>query len=496
MEESMSVLQTQNISKQYPGTLALDRVSVRFESGKIHALIGKNGSGKSTLINIFSGAVQPTSGTMLLDDKKISFKRPSEAQSMGIATVYQELSLIPGMSVAENIFIGRLPMKGPAVNWKLARKMAKELLNELDIDISPDETVNHLSAWQCQMIEIAKAMSLQPKVLKLDEPTSSLEQSEVESLFRIIRKLKEKDVIILYITHKLQELWNIADTCTVLRDGKLIGTKQMAELDRRELIKMMFGSVEIKSMPSDLKYSDEVVLKVEKLSDGRKFSNVSFELHKGEILGIAGMLGVGRTELLSCIFGSQRAKAGSIYLNGKKIEKPTPEKMNKLGVAMTQEDRKRIGVNLNGSIADNLCYASLDRLGKGAVVDKKIEKQYVSRQIRDLEIKVADPRYFVSSLSGGNQQKVVVGNWLNTEPQIILLDEPSRGIDVNAKQQIFQIIWDEARKGISCVMVSTELEELLETCHRILIMRNGGLDKEVLPENITVEDLYAICMGE
>jgi len=492
----MSVLQTQNISKQYPGTLALDRVSVRFESGKIHALIGKNGSGKSTLINIFSGAVQPTSGTMLLDDKKISFKRPSEAQSMGIATVYQELSLIPGMSVAENIFIGRLPMKGPAVNWKLARKMAKELLNELDIDISPDETVNHLSAWQCQMIEIAKAMSLQPKVLQLDEPTSSLAQSEVESLFRIIRKLKEKDVIILYITHKLQELWNIADTCTVLRDGKLIGTKQMAELDRRELIKMMFGSVEIKSMPSDLKYSDEVVLKVEKLSDGRKFSNVSFELHKGEILGIAGMLGVGRTELLSCIFGSQRAKAGSIYLNGKKIEKPTPEKMNKLGVAMTQEDRKRIGVNLNGSIADNLCYASLDRLGKGAVVDKKIEKQYVSRQIRDLEIKVADPRYFVSSLSGGNQQKVVVGNWLNTEPQIILLDEPSRGIDVNAKQQIFQIIWDEARKGISCVMVSTELEELLETCHRILIMRNGGLDKEVFPEDTTVEDLYAICMGE
>jgi ribose transport system ATP-binding protein len=496
MEESMSVLQTQNISKQYPGTLALDRVSVQFESGKIHALIGKNGSGKSTLINIFSGAVQPTAGKMLLDDKEIAFKRPSEAQSMGIATVYQELSLIPGMSVTENIFIGRLPMKGPAVNWKLAKKMAKQLLDELEIHISPDETVNHLSAWQCQMVEIAKAMSLQPKVLQLDEPTSSLAQNEVESLFRIIRKLKEKDVIVLYITHKLQELWSIADTCTVLRDGQLIGTKQMAELDRRELIKMMFGSVEIKTMPDDLTYSDEIVLKVENLSDGRKFFNVNLELHKGEILGIAGMLGVGRTELLSCIFGSQKAKNGSIYLNGKKIENPTPEKMNKLGVAMTQEDRKRIGVNLNGSIADNLCYATLDRLGKGIVVDKKVEKRYVSRQIRDLGIKVADVNYFVSSLSGGNQQKVVVGNWLNTEPQIILLDEPSRGIDVNAKQQIFQIMWDEARKGVSCVMVSTELEELLETCHRILIMRNGGIEKEVLPENVTVEDLYAICMGE
>ena len=491
----MSVLETQDISKQYPGTLALDAVTVQFDSGKIHAFIGKNGSGKSTLINIFSGAVQPTSGKVLLDGKEIVFKNPAEAQAMGIATVYQELSLIPGMSVTENIFIGRLPMKGIAVDWKKARKMAASLLDELGIEISPDETVNHLSAWQCQMVEIAKAMSLQPKVLQLDEPTSSLAQHEVESLFRIIRKLKEKDVIILYITHKLQELWNIADTCTVLRDGRLIGSENMCDLDRRELIEMMFGDVEIRSRPNDLKYSDEVLLKVEGLSDGRKFSNVSFELRKGEILGIAGMLGVGRTELLSCIFGAQEAESGSIYLHGKKIVNPTPEKMNKLGVAMTQEDRKRIGINLNGRISDNLCYASLSRLGKGKVVNRKIEKKYIERQINDLNIKVTSANYLVSSLSGGNQQKVVIGNWLNIEPQLILMDEPSRGIDVNAKQQIFQIIWDQARKGISTIIVSTELEELLETCHRILIMRNGGIEKEVFPENVTVEDLYAICMG-
>ena len=492
----MSVLETQGISKQYPGTLALDQVTVRFESGKIHALIGKNGSGKSTLITIFSGADQPTGGKVLLDGKETEFKSPADAQQAGIATVYQELSLIPGMTVAENIFIGRLPMKGIAVDWRKMRKMAKELLDELGIDISPDAVTNQLTAWQCQMVEIAKAMSLHPRVLQLDEPTSSLAQNEVEALFRIIRRLKEKDVIVLYISHKLQELWSIADTCTVLRDGKLIGTRPMQELERRDLIKMMFGDVEIKTRPADLTYSDEVVLKVEHLSDGRRFSDVSFELHKGEVLGIAGMLGTGRTELLSCIFGAMKPKAGKIFLNGQEIKDHTPETMNKMGVAMTQEDRKRIGVNVNGRICDNLCYASLSRLGKGPIVDRKLEKQYVDRQVRDLDIKVADTNFLVSSLSGGNQQKVVVGNWLNINPEIILLDEPSRGIDVNAKQQIFQIIWNQARKGISCIIVSTELEELIETCHRILILRGGRIAEEVLPENTTVEDLYAKSIGE
>ena len=371
----MSVLETQGISKQYPGTLALDQVTVRFESGKIHALIGKNGSGKSTLINIFSGAVQPTGGKVFLDGKETEFKSPADAQQAGIATVYQELSLIPGMTVAENIFIGRLPMKGIAVDWRKMRKMAKELLDELGIDISPDAVTNQLTAWQCQMVEIAKAMSLHPRVLQLDEPTSSLAQNEVEALFRIIRRLKEKDVIVLYISHKLQELWSIADTCTVLRDGKLIGTRPMQELERRDLIKMMFGDVEIKTRPADLTYSDEVVLKVEHLSDGRRFSDVSFELHKGEVLGIAGMLGTGRTELLSCIFGAMKPKAGKIFLNGQEIKDHTPETMNKMGVAMTQEDRKRIGVNVNGRICDNLCYASLSRLGKGPIMDRKLEKQ-------------------------------------------------------------------------------------------------------------------------
>ena len=492
----MSILETKDISKQYPGTLALNQVSVSFESGKINALVGKNGSGKSTLVNIFSGAVKQTSGKFLLDGEELSFSSPEDAQNHGVATVYQELSLIPGLSVAENIFIGRLPVKGFSIDWKKTYSMAKDLLDELEIDISPKEVISNLTAWQCQMVEIAKAMSHNPKILQLDEPTSSLAQNEVESLFKIIRNLKKKDVIIIYITHKLQELSQIADNVTVLRDGKLIGVREIAGLPHQELINMMFGNVEIKSRPADLKYSDEVILDVRHISDGRKVKDASFQLHKGEVLGIAGMLGSGRTELLNCIFGAQQAVSGEIYFQGEKIEKPTPAKMNNLGLAMTQEDRKRIGLNLNGTIGQNLCYASLNRLGNSFTVDRAKEKQFINRQVNDLAIKVSSTDYPVSSLSGGNQQKVVVGNWLNIEPRVILFDEPSRGIDVNAKQQIFKIVWDQAARGISSVIVSTELEELIEVCHTIVVMRGGKTYETVLPEDITIEKLYSMCMGE
>lgn len=494
MENNKSTLVVRNISKQYPGTLALDRVSVTFEAGTVHALLGKNGSGKSTLVNIIAGAVPRTDGELFLDGQPLNVKSPDEAQKKGIATVYQELSLIPFLSVAENIYLGRLPKKGMLVDWKKTNSMARELLSDLNIDIPVTQTIDKLSVWQCQMIEIAKAMSFNPKVLQLDEPTSSLAQSEVESLFKLIRRLKEKGVIIIYISHKLQELWKIADKCSVLRDGKWIGTEEMAKLERRDLIRMMFGNVEIKSRPSDLSYSPDEVLRVEHLSDGRKFSDVSFTLHRGEVLGIAGMLGSGRTELLSCIFGAMKAQGGSVCVEGRPVDERTPEKMKELGIAMTQEDRKRIGLNLQGSISDNLCYASINHLGKGLFINEKTRDSYISRQVDALDIKVADVNYPVSSLSGGNQQKVVVGNWMNTEPKIMLFDEPSRGIDVNAKQQIFQIIWNGSRRGISSIIVSTELEELIEICHNILILKNGVIQECIKPEETTVEELYAKCM--
>lgn len=491
----MSVLEGRNITKIFPGTVALDDVSVSFNSGKVHALVGKNGSGKSTLLKIFSGAQPATSGDIVLDGQTMNFSSTIDAFENGIATVYQELSLIPTLSVTENILINRMPMKRNLINWSEAKKKVKELFDELEIDIPVDAMVGDLSMWQMQMIEIAKAMSFKPKVLLLDEPTSSLAKHEVESLFKIVRSLKEKDVIIIYVSHKLDELWQVADTCTVLRDGKYIGKVEMQQTSHKELIDMMFGNIIIPKRPDDLMISDEVILKVDHLNRKNKFKDISFELKKGEVLGIAGMLGSGRTELLKSIFGADPFDSGTITFNGKVLTSPNLIEMKKLGMALTPEDRKYEGLILESPIRENLCYASLDSLAKYGFMDKQKEEKYYKRQVEDLQIKVASVEQPVGDLSGGNQQKVVVGNWLNTEPSVILFDEPSRGIDVNAKQQIFKIIWEQSRKGVSSIMVSTELEELLEVCQRILIMFAGQIVGEVMPDETKNEELYALCMG-
>lgn len=492
----MSVLRTEGIVKDYPGTRALDDVSVSFEGGKVHAFIGKNGSGKSTLVKVFSGAIQPTAGKFFLDDQELHFDAPTDAFARGIATVYQELSLVPYLSVAENIYLGRMPKKGVQIDWKKTYQMAGELLQKMGVDIDPHTKVAHLSMWQCQVVEITKAMSFNPKVLMLDEPTSALAHDETEALFKVVRTLRDQGVIIIYISHRLQELWEIADTVTVLRDGKLIGKKDIGELDHKGIINMMFGEVELKSRPADLLVGDDVVMKVEHLTRPGKFEDVSFELHKGEVLGIAGMLGAGRTELLRSIFGVDGYQSGTITINGvKQNRRATPEQMKREGLGLTPEERKNQGVILIHSIRDNLCNACLDKISNHHIINTKRRKAFADRQVEDLEIKIPDVMAPVGSLSGGNQQKVVVGNWLNTDPQIMMYDEPSRGIDVNAKQQIFQIMWDQARKGVSSVFVSSELEELLEVCHRILIMHMGHIVGEVYPEELTVAQLYADCMG-
>lgn len=491
----MSVLETRKITKIYPGTVALNEVSVSFEGGKVHALVGKNGCGKSTMLKIFAGAVEPTGGEVLIDGIPVSFNSPIDAFEKGIATVYQELSLVPGMSVAENILMGRLPMKGKFVDWKKTYALAEELLKEMYVDIPAREMVYSLSMWQCQMVEIVKAMNSNPKVLLLDEPTSSLAQNEVQSLFRMIRELKKKGVIIIYVSHRLQELWEIADTCTVLRDGRLIGVKPMKDATHKDILSMMFGDVEIRKRPDDLKVTDEVVLEVNGLTRKHCFEDISFRLKKGEILGIAGMLGSGRTELLRSIFGADSFDKGEIFSFGQQIVSPDPVKMRRAGFAMTPEDRKHEGLVQIMSIRNNLCVASLENIAPGLFLSSAVEDEFVQRQVKELQIKVASVDHPVSSLSGGNQQKVVVGNWLNTDPKIMFFDEPSRGIDVKAKQQIFQIIWEQSRKGISSIMVSSELEELLEVCHRILIMRHGRIIGEVTPENLKIEELYSLSMG-
>jgi ABC-type sugar transport system ATPase subunit len=390
-----------------------------------------------------------------------------------------------------------MPKKAGMIDWKTANAKAAELLSKMGVDIDPKQIVSRLSMWQCQVVEITKAMSYNPKVLMLDEPTSSLATSEVECLFNVIRELKKQDIIIIYISHKLHEIPQITDTITVLRDGKLIGTVNTHEITNQGIIDMMFGETKIRRRPEDVVAGEEVIMEVKNLSRKGKFENVSFDLHKGEVLGIAGMLGAGRTELLKSIFGADPHDGGEVVVGGVTAKRrSTPISMKKMGLGLTPEDRKFEGLILIHSIRDNLCYASMDKTSHGWLEDKRLRIQVSDQQVEDLQIKIPDINARVSSLSGGNQQKVVVGNWLNTKPLIMMYDEPSRGIDVNAKQQIFEIMWEQSRHGVSSIFVSSELEELLEVCHRILIMKEGKIIGEVRPEDININQLYALSMGD
>jgi ribose transport system ATP-binding protein len=492
----MSTLQirTDNIVKDYPGTRALDGINVSFDSGRVHALVGKNGSGKSTIVKIFAGALKPTSGEFYLNDEPLHFNSTADAYEKGIVSVYQEMSLVPGLTVTENIFLGRMPKKNNAIDWSKAHQMASVLLQQMKSKINPHELVSRLSMWQMQVVEITKALSFNPKVIMLDEPTSSLAQSEVQNLFEAVRALRDQGVVVIYITHKLQELPQIADTVSVLRDGKLVGSVLMKEVQHKDIIHMMFGEIKIQNRPRDIKVQDDVIMEVKGLKRKGWYQDINFILRRGEVLGIAGMLGSGRTELLRGIFGADPVDGGEVVIEGRVYKSANPIKMVNAGIGLTPEDRKFQGLILMHSIKDNLCYASMRSIANGWLENKRKRDIFAENQVRDLEIKISNIDARCESLSGGNQQKVVVGNWLNTSPKIMLYDEPSRGIDVNAKQQIFEIMWNQARKGVSTIFVSTELEELLEVCHRILIMRHGRLVDEVSPDEISVNELYELCM--
>ena len=376
------------------------------------------------------------------------------------------------------------------MDWKKTYQMAKELLEKMGVDIDPNEKVFRLSMWQCQVVEITKAMSFNPKVLMLDEPTSALAAHETQKLFGAIRMLKKQGVIIIYISHRLQELWEIADDVTVLRDGKFIGKAEMDKLSHKDIITMMFGDVEIKERPEDLKVQDGIVMEVKNLTRKGKFEDVSFTLGKGEILGIAGMLGSGRTELLRSIFGADPYDSGTIFVEGQQAPKhATPISMMKMGMGLTPEERKTQGVILIHSIRDNLCYASMDKMTKRHVINDKIRKEFAERQVRELQIKIPDLMAPVDSLSGGNQQKVVLGRWLMTEPKILLLDEPTRGIDVGAKAEIYQLINNLAKQGMAIIVVSSELPEVIGISDRIVTFCEGELTGEYLQEEATQEKL-------
>ncbi|MCX5673294.1 MAG: sugar ABC transporter ATP-binding protein [Planctomycetota bacterium] len=487
-------LQTAGLRKEYPGTVALDGVSVRFEAGRIHALIGKNGAGKSTLVKIFAGAVPPTRGRILVDGREVVLRSPADAFAKGIATVYQELSLVPDLTVAENVLLGRLPRRRGLIDWPGVFARAGAVLESLQVDLDVRRKASELGIAEQQIVEIAKAMSFNPSVLMLDEPTSALAQAEVGHLFGLLRKLAARGVAVLYITHRLQELRRIADTVTVLRDGRHVGTIPVADATPQRIVEMMFGEVVQKERPADLQAGDRPVMEVRRLGRKGCFRDVSFTLYRGEILGIAGMLGSGRTELLRALFGADPLDEGEILIEGRPVRASSPERMKHLGVAFTPENRQAQALVQMLSTRANICLASLDRIARHGFLTRARERAVAGRLVERLAIRAPDVEQPVASLSGGNQQKVVVAKWLNTDPRVILFDEPTRGIDVQAKQQIFQIMWDLGRQGISCLFVSSELEELLEVCHRLLIMKKGTIAGEVLPQRVAVDELFARCM--
>jgi ribose transport system ATP-binding protein len=491
-------LQTVGLRKEYPGTVALDGVSVEFAGGKIHALLGKNGAGKSTLVKIFAGSVQPTSGQLLVDGKEVRFRSPIEAFRAGIATVYQELSLVSTLTVAENILLGRLPRRRSLgvsrIDWPATISEAQRLLDEMGAGIAARKLVGELSVAQQQVVEIAKAFSNRPSVLMLDEPTSALSKHETANLFRLVRQLAQQGVAVLYITHRLQELADIADTVTVLRDGKLAGSLPMTEAEPSTIVHLMFGQVTPKPRPSELVPGGEPLLEVRGLARRGMFEDIAFAVRKGEILGIAGMLGSGRTEILRAIFGAEPPDSGEVVIEGRPHRLGSIPAMRALGLALTPENRKEEGLILGHGTRSNLFLASLKRMTRWGISSEALERRRAGELTAQLAIQMADMDLPVASLSGGNQQKVVIGKWLNTEPRVILFDEPTRGVDLEAKQQIFQVMWDLARRGLGCVFVSSELEELVEVCHRILILKDGKLAGEVKPEEITANDLAVRCM--
>ncbi len=493
-----ATLEAVDLRKEYPGTVALAEASIRFEAGAIHVLVGKNGAGKSTLVKILTGAVTPTAGKLFLNGTEIRLRSPADALRKGIAAVYQELSLVSELSVAENIFLGRIPHKARsipgAVDWPDTYRRAEQHLKNLGVTLDVRTPVRLLSVAQQQLVEIAKAMSYDPRVLLLDEPTSALAQQETEHLFALLRMLARRNVAMIYVTHRLQEIRSIGNVVTALRDGVMVGTVPVEQATPATLVEMMFGESVERTRDVPPLWTRDPIMAVRGFTRAPAFRDVHFSLHRGEILGIAGVLGSGRTELLRALFGADRATAGEVTLGNRTLRPAGPEQMKDLGMALAPENRKDEGLVQLLSTRANFCLASLDRIAPTGVTSVRRERAVVDQRRRDVDLTVADADAPVSSLSGGNQQKVVIGKWLNTEPLVLLLDEPTRGIDVQAKRQMFQILWKLSRQGIASLVVSSELEELLDVCHRVLIMRDGRITGEIDPATTTLEQLFSLCM--
>ncbi len=484
------LLEMQNIGKYFPGVRALDDVTLRVRAGSVHALMGENGAGKSTLMKCLFGIYHKDDGKILLDGQEVSFKSPTDALHRGVAMVHQELNQALSRSVMDNIWLGRYPtLAGVFVSEKRMLENTKKIFDDLGISVDPHKTMSKMSVSERQMVEIAKAVSYNARVIVFDEPTSSLTEKEVAHLFRIIRMLRDQGCAIIYISHKMEEILEISDDVTVMRDGRWVATEPASEISMERIIRLMVGRELESRFPQRKGQPTEVVLSVKNLS-GRynHIKNVSFELRRGEILGLSGLAGAGRSELLEALFGLSARHTGSIELSSRIISNKSPREAIKNGFALVTEERRATGIFGVLSIKENTTISNL----KSFFINEKKLKRDTAWAIDEMKIKTASQKTQIRTLSGGNQQKVIFGRWLLTKPDILLLDEPTRGIDVGAKFEIYRLMAELADEGRSVIIVSSEMPELFGVCDRILVMSNGRLAGEVDPKSSSQEEVMEL----
>lgn len=498
------LLEVKDICKSFPGVKALSDVSIQYQVGEVHAMLGENGAGKTTLMRVICGIYHPDSGQIFFEGEEVRFQNSKQSQEKGIAIIHQELDMPENLSIAEYMYLGRMPVnKAGMVKRKEAGEKARELLKTVEVDRDPKEKISELTVAEKQLVEIARALSLNSKLIIMDEPTSALNQQETQNLFKIIRGLKEKDVTIIYISHKLDEIFQITDWITVMRDGCVVAGHPTEECSHEMVVKLMTGK-ELSDdyfakadSGTDQNSEKELVMNVKGLSSrDNRVKSVSFDLYKGEVLGIAGLLGAGRTELFKTIFGAEPKSEGEIWLDGQKLTINSTKDAVKAGIMLLPEDRKVEGLILQMSIRENIVVPSLPSLSAGGLVNKKKGKVLAGEYISQLRVKCTSPEQTVGDLSGGNQQKVVFAKWLAAHPKVLMLDDPTRGIDVGSKHEIYGLVRNLANQGIGVIFVSSEMPELVGVCDRVLVMRDGEIVTEATGDAINDNNLMMYATGK
>ncbi|MBT2569390.1 sugar ABC transporter ATP-binding protein [Planococcus sp. ISL-110] len=486
-----------DISKSFSGNKVLKNVDFTLEKGEIHALMGENGAGKSTLMKVMSGIYTRDSGIIEVKGQKVDFTSPKQAEEAGIAVIHQELNILPHLSIADNLFLGREETIGRTgiLKTKQMEKKTHQILLDLGLDVDPSDPASTLSVGKQQIVEIAKAISVNAEVIIMDEPTAALTDREIDNLFKTIRELQKRGVSFIYISHRMEEIFSLCDRITILRDGEFVGERKISETSFDEIVQMMVGRELGDRFPQRKSTIGEIKLAVKGLNRKGCFEDISFELRKGEVLSIAGLMGAGRTEVVQSLFGYKKLDSGSIEFDGKQVKIDTPKKAKEMGIGYVTEDRKSEGLIVDFSVEENVSMTNLAAISKNGLISKDKERKLYDTMVKRLGIRTSGPHQAAKSLSGGNQQKVVIAKWLGIEPELLILDEPTRGVDVGAKKEIYSIINELAERGVAILMISSELPEVIGMADRVLVMHEGKITADLSKNEMTQERIMHFATG-